>query len=590
MKTISRLVLFLALIAQGAFAQVPIYNKSPVYNSSSIFITGGTLSGVGKDTMESDAAARSTTLAGANAYPQAAVNTTGGNFSLSPGIGRRLVTVVDYSLIDLPTDTITITVNGSANVGTATAATQDATNFIAATSNAVTATNICTWADQLTGVTAVAVTDKCYITADSTTYSIALATSMDAGEGTVTSGTDGVLTIYGGSGASRVLMPAGSAAAPSYSFTTTAEPSSDTGFFVSASDTLAVSTGGAARAIFYGSYFALLNTTAVAWASGDPTYVAPDSYISRYAAKQLMISGDGVGATTNAGWILGYGGASGYSIINNSGAAATIASSALFANTTTTNVNAPDGGTITIGVGNNSAYGRIQLSGVAGLGPSILTGTATTAVSPLAITQTWNAAGVTFPGLTLTITDTASAAGSLAMQILGGALGTTPLFSVSKGGNALTGSGLQATPGLAVGEAISGLWLTGASTLSIVTGGSAKATIGSAVINIGSTLAIGFSSAADPSGTAADSGISRLAAGLIGVGTGAAGSFAGRLKLTSAIVAGTTIANLNASPTAGEIATITDQTVACPAKGVAPTAGGAFVCPVFYNGSAWVGI
>ena len=39
----------------------------------------------------------------------------------------------------------------------------------------------------------------------------------------------------------------------------------------------------------------------------------------------------------------------------------------------------------------------------------------------------------------------------------------------------------------------------------------------------------------------------------------------------------------------GAIATITDQAAACPAKGVAPTAGGAIICPVFYNGAAWVG-
>ena len=169
-----------------------------------VAITGGTVSGVGKDTMGSDAAARSTTFAGSNAYPQATVNTTGGALAISAGIGRRLITVVDYSLIDLPTDTITITANGTANVGTATAATQDATNFIAATSNAITATNICTWADQLSGVTATASSSSCYITADAATYSLTLATSMAAGEGTVTSGTDGALTIVGGTGANAM--------------------------------------------------------------------------------------------------------------------------------------------------------------------------------------------------------------------------------------------------------------------------------------------------------------------------------------------------------------------------------------------------
>ncbi len=37
-----------------------------------------------------------------------------------------------------------------------------------------------------------------------------------------------------------------------------------------------------------------------------------DLYLTRYAAKKVMISGDGTGATTNAGWIDGYSGISGF--------------------------------------------------------------------------------------------------------------------------------------------------------------------------------------------------------------------------------------------------------------------------------------
>ena len=69
-----------------------------------------------------------------------------------------------------------------------------------------------------------------------------------------------------------------------------------------------------------------------------------------------------------------------------------------------------------------------------GAGALITAGTATTDVQALSATQTWNASGVTFTGWKFTITDTASAAGSLAMQILGGASGTTSLFKVTKGG------------------------------------------------------------------------------------------------------------------------------------------------------------
>jgi hypothetical protein len=52
------------------------------------------------------------------------------------------------------------------------------------------------------------------------------------------------------------------------------------------------------------------------------------------------------------------------------------------------------------------------------------------------MTDTWNAAGTAFRGIKMTITDTASAAGSKAVEILGGAAGTTDLFSITKTGAA----------------------------------------------------------------------------------------------------------------------------------------------------------
>jgi hypothetical protein len=52
------------------------------------------------------------------------------------------------------------------------------------------------------------------------------------------------------------------------------------------------------------------------------------------------------------------------------------------------------------------------------------------------MTDTWNAAGTVFRGIRMTITDTASAAGSKAVEILGGAAGTTDLFSITKTGAA----------------------------------------------------------------------------------------------------------------------------------------------------------
>jgi hypothetical protein len=52
---------------------------------------------------------------------------------------------------------------------------------------------------------------------------------------------------------------------------------------------------------------------------------------------------------------------------------------------------------------------------------------------------------------------------------------------------------------------------------------------------------------------------------------------------------GYTVATLPAAGTAGRRAYVTDQLTACVAAGAALTGGGAVVCPVFDNGTAWVG-
>ena len=143
----------------------------------------------------------------------------------------------------------------------------------------------------------------------------------------------------------------------------------------------------------------------------------------------------GSGTTTSAGWILGYAGVSGYANIW-----ATVRGSPTASNAV---IQVTDGGGTSI----DSAAGTFtrlytgnalkgEFVDVAGAGWYITAGTATTDVPALSATQTWNAVGVTFKGWDFTITDTASAAGSLAMRIRGGAAGTTTLFSTDKNGKA----------------------------------------------------------------------------------------------------------------------------------------------------------
>lgn len=82
-------------------------------------------------------------------------------------------------------------------------------------------------------------------------------------------------------------------------------------FGVSAVNQVTMLMGGSGVGFITGSDFNLLKP--LGYSSGANT--ASDLYLSRYAAKQLLISGDGTGATTNAGVIVGYSGTSGAAIV-----------------------------------------------------------------------------------------------------------------------------------------------------------------------------------------------------------------------------------------------------------------------------------
>lgn len=71
-----------------------------------------------------------------------------------------------------------------------------------------------------------------------------------------------------------------------------------------------------------------------------------------------------------------------------------------------------------------------------------------TASTPLSITQTWNSAGVTFTGIQANITDTASASGSLLMDLQ---VGGSSVFRVDKNGSAYVRQGAYNQSGLVFG-------------------------------------------------------------------------------------------------------------------------------------------
>ena len=154
-----------------------------------------------------------------------------------------------------------------------------------------------------------------------------------------------------------------------------------------------------------------------------------------FSAAGLQIGTTG----TNAGWKLGYSNTSGRAGIWNNSQTPNIQNAVLFSDGSETTVQSPAGNftiaaTSAIFMDPGGLGGtKVTAWGTAGRGLDIAAGTATTDVAALSITQTWNNAACA-TGFKYTITDTTSAAGALAFQILGGAAGTTNLISVSKAG------------------------------------------------------------------------------------------------------------------------------------------------------------
>ena len=153
-------------------------------------------------------------------------------------------------------------------------------------------------------------------------------------------------------------------------------------------------------------------------------------------------------------------------------------------------------------------------SGAAGQGLVFAAGTATTDVAAFSLTRTNNNAAVA-TGVKWTFTDTTSAGGFLPFQILGGNEGTTNLLNLNKSGSLALGGSISLASGTqSLSTEAGSLQLSAVSGDLILSGDNIFA---NAVIQIGSV----------------STSISELSAGLIGVGTGAAGSFAGSLKLTN---------------------------------------------------------
>ena len=144
----------------------------------------------------------------------------------------------------------------------------------------------------------------------------------------------------------------------------------------------------------------------------------------------------GSGTTTARGLILGYSGTSNIGGgVWSTAVTPSISNAMIIDYNGVTNIASPARISFYPGAANE----KFAVHSTAGRGIQIVAETATTDVNALNFTQTWNASGVAFTGFKGVITDTDSAAGSLAMQILGGAAGATNILSIGKDGRLIIG-------------------------------------------------------------------------------------------------------------------------------------------------------
>jgi hypothetical protein len=166
-------------------------------------------------------------------------------------------------------------------------------------------------------------------------------------------------------------------------------------------------------------------------------------------------------------------------------------------------------------------------------------GTLTTS-QPLQLTQTWNAGGVTFTGLGVNITDTASAAASLLMDLQ---VGGTSKLNVNKGGGIASALNTFGTSNATIKGTSLGLnfFNTAAyfqSATDVVMSVTASGTAGNVMVS--NTGQYSFSSSS-PGSSGADVAFNRNAAGVVEVNNGTSGTYRD-LKLRSLLADATNTA------------------------------------------------
>jgi hypothetical protein len=129
--------------------------------------------------------------------------------------------------------------------------------------------------------------------------------------------------------------------------------------------------------------------------------------------------------------------------------------------------------------------------------------------------DSWTDSGTTYTAIKMDVTDTASAAASLLMDLQ---VGGSSKFKVDKLGNMGAGGGLTGAPSISfAGDPDTGLWNSTANRIAISIGGTAKVEMASSVMKLASDFALSWGSASAANGGTTDTYIHREAAATLGV-------------------------------------------------------------------------
>ena len=249
-----------------------------------------------------------------------------------------------------------------------------------------------------------------------------------------------------------------------------------------------------------------------------------------------------------------------------------------------------------------TADAALPLAGGTLTGPVTMTGGTVTTSAPLIdASQTWNAAGVTFTGLKLNITNTASASGS---KLVDWQVGGSSVQYIDKNGATFFLGGSVSAPSINIsgGGITSGFWNRGAYDIGVSHNGKLTHRFANTAIrcydsNENQQLLIDGQQTLIKFGPSEDAGVARNAAGVVEVNSGSVGTFRD-LKVRNLLAGGgngsyvqtpsMTVANLASAATAGAGARafVTDATATTFMSTVA--GGGSNKVPVVSDGTNWL--